>query len=217
MIADKYPDQLKLPSALWTRMAVHGLIATHFGIALDYSTTVKCLRRWGLTPERPIERQDPEIRRWLGQEYPKIAARAKTKGANIHWAQVTRISNQPIHSRNAQRHTTSMISTVTNDGRIWFLLHEGAVNAALFLTFLERLSRNASGKIFLIVDTVIADHVKAINQWVASQRKIDLFFLPPCRREHDCDSTSARDDQHGDDIHPPRAMLRLERRRPAGK
>jgi hypothetical protein len=138
----------------------------------------------------PIERQDPEIRRWLGQEYPKIAARAKAKWANIHADQATRISNQPIHGRNAQRHTTSMISTVTDGGRIWFMLHEGAVNAAHFFTFLERLSRSASGKIFLIVDTVIADHVKAINQWVVSQRKIELFFLPPYPREHDSDALS---------------------------
>ena len=47
MIADKYPNQLKLPSALWSRGAVHALIATRFGIPLDYSTTVNCLRRWG--------------------------------------------------------------------------------------------------------------------------------------------------------------------------
>jgi hypothetical protein len=189
MIADKYPDQLKLPSALWTRSAVHALIATRFGIPLDYSTTVKCLRRWGLTPQRPIERQDPEIRRWIGQEYPKIAARAKAEGANIHWAQVTRISNQFIHGNNAQPHTTSMISTVTDCGRIWFMLHEGAVNAPLFLRFLQRLRRSASGKIFVIVDKVIADHAKAINQWVANQRNVELF-LPPYTHEYDSDALS---------------------------
>jgi transposase len=183
VIANKYPDQLELLSPLWTRMTVHALIATHFGISLDYSTTVKYLRRWGLTPRRPSERQDPEIRRWIGREYPKIAARAKAEGANISWAQVTRISDQRIPGRTAQRNTTSMISTIADRGRIWFMLHEGAVNAPLFTTFLERLDRIANGKIFLIVDNVIADHVKDISEWLAKQRKVELF-LP---REHDGD------------------------------
>jgi transposase len=59
MIAEKYPDQLKLPSALWTRMAVHALIATRFGIPLNYSTTVKCLHRWGLMPRGRLSARTP--------------------------------------------------------------------------------------------------------------------------------------------------------------
>ena len=101
------------------------------------------LRRWGFTPQRPIrralERQDATIHAWLEPDYPKIAARAKAEGAEIHWGDETGISNQanygrsfapkgqtPVVGRTARRHTTSMISTVTNRGTLRFMLYEGA-------------------------------------------------------------------------------------------
>lgn len=200
LITDNCPDQLNLPFALWTCVAVRALIATRFGIALPQRTARTYRDRWGFSPQLPIQRalecQDVEIRAWLGQEYPKIAARAKAERAEIHWADVTRISNQATRgrglahegrtpvARTAQRHTTSMISTVATWGKERFMLHEGPLNAALFLTFLERLTRDASRKIFLIVDKVIVHHGNAIDQWVdANQQKIELFFLPPCARE----------------------------------
>ena len=50
-----------------------------------------------------------------------------------------------------------MISTVTNRGTVRFMIHEGALNVALFLTFLKRLARGAR-KIVLIVDNLKVHH-----------------------------------------------------------
>ena len=46
-IADKTPDQLKLPFALWTSRAVRDLIARRFGKRLGVSTVQLYLKRWG--------------------------------------------------------------------------------------------------------------------------------------------------------------------------
>jgi hypothetical protein len=58
------------------------------------------LRRWGFTPQRPVkralERQDAQIQVWLAEHYPKIAARAKAEGAEVHWGDATGISNQAV-------------------------------------------------------------------------------------------------------------------------
>jgi hypothetical protein len=47
------------------------------------------LRRWGITPQKPIKRayeQRPEaIKQWLEAEYPAIEKRAKAEGGEIHW------------------------------------------------------------------------------------------------------------------------------------
>ena len=43
--------------------------------------------------------------------------------------------------RPATRRTLSMISAVTNRGSLRFMLYEGALNATLFLTFLQRLAK----------------------------------------------------------------------------
>ena len=44
-----------------------------------------------------------------------------------------------------------MISAVTNRGTLRFMLYEGALNAGLFLAFLQRLG---AGRLFLIVDNL---------------------------------------------------------------
>ena len=81
LICRHTPDELGLPFALWSRAAVGMLIARHCGVALAVRTVGKYLARWGFTAQRPIRRayeQDPAaVRRWLRQDYPAIAARAK--------------------------------------------------------------------------------------------------------------------------------------------
>jgi transposase len=199
------PDQLDLPWALWGREAVRDLVRARFGVTLALRTVSDYLRRWGFTPQRPIkralERQDTAVQAWLAEHYPKIAARAKAEGAAIHWGDETGISNQPVYGRSfapkgktpvlrrpATRRTLSMISAVTNRGTLRFMLYAGALNTALFLTFLQRLVRSAAGKLFLIVDNLQVHKAAKVQAWVAEHReRIELFFLPAYAPEHNPD------------------------------
>jgi transposase len=212
------PDQLDLPHALWGREAVRELVQARFGIILALRTVSDYLRRWGFTPQRPIkralERQNAAIQAWLTEHYPKIVARAKAEGAAVHWGDETGvpsrpagwggetgISNQPVYGRSfapkgqtpvlrrpATRRTLSMISAVTNRGSLRFMLYEGALNATLFLTFLQRLVRSAAGKVFLIVDNLKVHKAGKVQAWVAAHReRIELFFLPAYAPEHNPD------------------------------
>jgi len=205
LIRDRCPDQLKLPFALWSREAVRDLIKLRLGITLAIRTVGDYLRRWGFTPQRlvkrALERQDANIQAWLAEAYPQIAARAKAAGAEIHWGDETGISNQanygrsfapkgrtPAIGRTARRHTTSMISTVTNRGTVRFMLYDGALNVALFVTFLQRLVKAAGRKIVVIVDNLKVHHAKKVKAWVAAhQDRIELVFLPPYAPEHNPD------------------------------
>ncbi len=89
LIADRCPDQLKLPFALWTREAVRDLIARRFGLRLSVWTVGRYLTRWGFTPQKPVRRayeRDPEaVRQWLTTAYPAIRARARRERATIYW------------------------------------------------------------------------------------------------------------------------------------
>ena len=166
-----------------------------FGVTLALRTVSDYLRRWGFTPQRPIkralERQDAAIQAWLAEHYPKIAARAKAEGAEIHWGDETGISNQAVHGRSfapkgqtpvlrrpATRRTLSMISAVTNRGTLRFMLYEGALNAGLFLAFLQRLVRGARGKVFLIVDNLKVHKAGKVEAWVAAAPRADRAGLP---------------------------------------
>ena len=205
LMIEHCPDQLDLPWALWSREAVRDLAQARFGVQLALRTVSDYLRRWSFTPQRPIkralERQDAAIQAWLAEHYPKIAARAKAEGAVIHWGDETGISNQPVYGRSfapkgqtpvlrrpATRRTLSMISAVTNRGTLRFMLYEGALNTALFLTFLQRLVRSAKSKVFLIVDNLQVHKAGKVQAWVAQHRdKIALFFLPAYAPEHNPD------------------------------
>jgi transposase len=199
------PDQLDLPFALWGREAVRELVQARFGVRLALRTVSDYLRRWGFTPQRPIkralERQDAAIQAWLTEHYPKIATRAKAEGAQIHWGDETGVSNQAVYGRSfapkgqtpvlrrpATRRTLSMISAVTNRGSLRFMLYEGALNATLFLGFLQRLVRSAGGKVFLIVDNLKVHQAGKVQAWVAAHReRLELFFLPAYAPEHNPD------------------------------
>ena len=205
LMTEHCPDQLDLPFALWGREAVRELARARFSVRLALRTVSDYLRRWRFTPQRPIrralERQDAAIQAWLAEHYPKIAARAKAEGAVIHWGDETGISNQAVYGRSfapkgqtpvlrrpATRRTLSMISAVTNRGTLRFMLYEGALNAGLFLAFLQRLVRSAAGKVFLIVDNLQVHKAGKIQAWVAARRdQIELFFLPAYAPEHNPD------------------------------
>ncbi|HRH71158.1 MAG TPA: winged helix-turn-helix domain-containing protein, partial [Flavobacteriales bacterium] len=55
-VCDKRPEQLKLDFALWSRGAVMQLIEREFGMVLGVRTVGDYLKRWGLTPQKPIKR-----------------------------------------------------------------------------------------------------------------------------------------------------------------
>jgi len=82
---------------------VRDLIQVRLGITLAIRTVGDYLRRCGFTPQRPVkralERQDAKIQAWLAEAYPKIAARAKAEGAEIHWGDETGVSNQANYDR----------------------------------------------------------------------------------------------------------------------
>lgn len=210
-IADGTPDQLELPFALWTSRAVRELIERRFGKRLGLSTVQLSLRRWGMTPQKPLvrakERAPAAIEAWLERDYPAIAKRARAERAAIYWGDETGISNQdqigrsyapkgrtPVVTRTAKRLTQSMIAAISNRGLMCFMLYEGALDVERFLTFLRRLVRDARQKVFLIVDNLKVHNAGKVRAWVASHaHEIELFYLPAYAPEHNPDEYLNRD------------------------
>jgi transposase len=196
-IARGCPDQFGLSFALWTRRAVRALIAREIGVWLTLPVVGRYLRAWGFTAQRPMrratERQDEVIRAWLESTYPAIAQRAKTQGCEIQWADETGLSNQanygrsfapkgrtPVIRRLARRFSQSMISSLTNWGKLRFMVYEGALNTTIFLNFLRRLVREAACKLFVIVDNLPVHRARRVTAWVQDHAdQIELVYLPP--------------------------------------
>lgn len=201
-IVGQAPDQLGLPFALWTSRAVRELIERRFAKRLGLTAVQAYLRRWGLTPQKPLvrakQRRPAAIAAWLERDYPAIARRAKATRAVIYWGDETGISNQdqvgrswapkgetPVIVRTAKRITRSMICAVSNRGLMRFMLYEGALNADRFIAFLRRLIKDAGRKVILIVDNLKVHKAGKVTAWVEGHaHEIELVYLPSYAPDH---------------------------------
>jgi len=198
-IRDQMPDQFKLGFALWTRRAIAQLIKQFWGISIPVRTMGDYLKRWGFTPQKPVKKaweQNPaKVEAWLNEEYPKIKARAKQEKATIFWGDETGIKNTTQHGRcyapvgktpvqplPAKRVSLNMISAITNQGTVRFMLYESSMNAKTLIKFLRALIESTPGKVFLILDNLRVHHAKKVKRWLSSRtvkRHLEVFFLPP--------------------------------------
>lgn len=198
MIIDTMPDQLKLDFALWTRKAVKELVERELGIVIAITTMGDYLRKWGFSPQKPKKRAYEQcakaVQRWLDVEYPAIKIRAKAEGAEIHWGDETGIKNNCNHGRSyspkghtpiklsmSKRFSTNMISTVTNQGKVQFMIYSDSMNSDRLIEFFVQLIKNSTRKIYLILDNLRVHHSKLIKEWLEKEEnkiKLEVFFLP---------------------------------------
>ena len=205
LIARGCPDRYGLSFALWTRHAVRALIVRETGVWLSLSVVGRYLRGWGFTAQRPArratERRDEAVQAWLESAYPAIARKAKARGCEIQWADETGLSSRanygrsfapkgqtPVIRRPGKRFSQSMISSLTNQGKLRFMIYEGALKAPIFLDFLRRLVREAARKLFVIVDNLPVHRAHRVTAWVHDHAdRIELVYLPPYAPEHNPD------------------------------
>ncbi len=210
-IKDRCPDQLKLPFALWTRIAVQQLVKQLYAIQMPVRTVGEYLKRWGFTPQKPLtrayEKNPKAVQKWLDESYPAIAERSKVEDAEIHWGDETGLLNSAYYHRSyapsgktpavrmpAKRERVSMISTVTNQGKVRFMLYEKSMNAQTLIKFMRRLIKDSERKVFLILDNLRTHHSKPVREWLEDHRQqIEVFFLPSYSPELNPDEYLNRD------------------------
>ena len=86
------------------------------------------------------------------------------------------------------RFSVNMISTITNQGKVRWMIYTGKMNAALFIVFLTRLIAGATKKVFLIVDNLSVHEAAAVDEWLADKKdQIEVFYLPKYAPERNPD------------------------------
>ena len=222
-IRDKRPEQMKMDFALWTREAVLVYIREHFGIKMPVRTVGEYLKRWGFTPQKPIKvayEQKPEaVKKWLDEEYPAISARAKAEKAEIHWADETAVMNTDVRGRSysprgvtpttcsvwGARQKFSMISTVNNQGKCYWMIINDVFNADRLIEFMESIVKDVPRKVFLVMDNLKVHHSKPVQKWLEEhQEKIEVFYLPSYSPELTPDERLNEDLKHAITTSVPR-------------
>lgn len=197
LLKEHFPDELNIDSALWTRSAVQTLIACECEVKMPIRTVGEYLRRWGYTPQKPLKRayeQDPQrVKAWLDIEYPMIVQQAQQENAEIAWgdesglrsdAQVGRgyapIGQTPEIQPSTQRVSVNYIASISNQGKVRFMLYTQKLTAQVLITFLERLIALRKRKLLWIVDRHPVHRSNRVQQWLHQHRdKIEMHFLPP--------------------------------------
>jgi transposase len=221
------PDQMLLPFALWSREAVIALIQRRTGRTVSLSTAGRYLRRWDMTPQKPMrrayERNPAAVAAWLKDQYPAIRKRAKEEDALILWGDEMGLRSDdqigrsyaprgqtPVVNATGRRFGCNMISAISNLGQLWFMVFAGKLNAALFIEFLGRLLRVSAGrKLFLIIDSHPAHKAAKVTRWLdqkpAERRgRLELFFLPGYSPQLNPDECLNQDTKQAMKKHRPR-------------
>ncbi|MFN5801354.1 MAG: IS630 family transposase, partial [Burkholderiales bacterium] len=228
LIADKTPDQLKMPYALWSRAAVAELIEQRFGLKLKVRTMGMYLQRWGFTPQKPMrkayEQSPAAVKKWLDEDYPALAQRARAEGAEIHWGDESGLRSDDVRGRSYaprgetpvvrvpnKRHGLSIISTVTNKGQMRWRIFDGALNSTILIDFFKRLIKGQKKKVFLILDNLRVHHSKPVKHWLAQHAEyIEVFYLPSYSPELNPDEMANADlKQAVTKLAPARTKLQL--------
>ena len=195
-VIDHHPEQLKLPFYLWTREAVALLIKRRFGLQVSVWTVGRYLKRWGFTPQEPARRaweQNPEqVRQWLEKEYPQIRRQAQKEKAQIFWGDEMGLGSDhavgrsyglkgqtPVILATGQRFSCNMISAITNQGRLNFMVFKERFTAQVFIEFLRRLLRQNDRRLYLIIDRHPVHRSHKVKDWVEEhEERLRLIFLP---------------------------------------
>ena len=211
IIKDKTPDQEKMPFVLWERVAVRELIKKQFGVTIALRTVSEYLKRWGMTPQRPIERAREQnskaVKKWLEETYPEIKNQAKKEGAVVLWGDETGVQNcantgrsfapkgqTPVIKKQGKRLRTNMISAVSNKGHVRFMVYSSKMTQQVFMIFLRRVTKTFDQKVFMIVDNLKVHHGKLVKKWVEENAgQIELFFIPSYSPELNPDEYLNRD------------------------
>jgi len=195
-LIDKCPDQMKLPFALWTRVAVQQYIRERYRIKMPIRTVGEYLSRWNFTPQKPLKKAYKQnsvaVNNWLKEEYPAIKERAKTELAEIHWGDETGLCNDSYHGRSyAPKGKTpaiklhprcqrvNLISSITNQGKVRFMVYKDKMNSQTFIKFMKRLIKDTDKKLFLILDNLKVHHSYVVKDWLTDHKdEIEVFYLP---------------------------------------
>ena len=210
IIFNQKPQDFGLIEALWNKKNIRSMIKSNFDVDIPRSTMGDYLARWGFSSQRPVKRaykQEPQkIDEWINFTYPEIRKRALKERAEILFGDETTIqnttgymrgyslkNNPPIAKVTSKKLKINMVSTVSQKGKMRFMLYENNMNTAIFLVFLkrvvhDRVNRDGYKKVFLILDNSSVHHAKIIQSWVEEHKnKIELFFLPPYAPEYNPD------------------------------
>lgn len=199
-VADKDPEQLKFPFALWSSKAVVSYVQRTFGVTICRRTARRYLWKLGYTYQCPtrraFEQNLVDVATWKTVTYPGIRLMAHAAGGVVLWGDEAAVQTRTTKARGYGKRgqppllqvpssyglRTNYISAAGNRGDFHFMTFKNGMNVATLQEFFRRLMHDEPRPIYLILDNLRVHHATHIRDWLAEAsvaRHLKLFFLPP--------------------------------------
>lgn len=172
------------------------LIEREFQVIMSVSAVGRMLRKMGLSPQRPLWRAyqaNPEaVEAWRTVEFPAIKAEAAKAGGTVFFQDEASVRSDyhagttwgllgqtPVVQTTGARYSVNVMSAVSAQGALHFMLVEGKVNSEIFIDYCQRLLDDNGGRpVFLIVDGHPSHRSKMVKEWVSGTNgRLRLFQL----------------------------------------
>jgi transposase len=195
-INGKDPRQYGFDFGLWSRRIVQTLIWERFGVELSVTAVGRLLAELEITPQKPLRRayeRDPKaIAKWMKEDYPRLRARARRRGAKIFFLDEAGIRSDSVLGRtwapkgqtpevetSGRRQSVNAISAINARGEFWFKVYTQRLNKERFLHFLKAFMRGRRIPVFLVIDGHPAHRARIIAEYVQSLKgRLEIHFLP---------------------------------------
>lgn len=190
----------------WTLKRMAEVIEDEFGVSYTESGTWRLLRDMGFSAQVPLpralERNEAYIRHWIGEEWPRIQARARRTGAtllfldescqqsfpNVRRTCAPEGSRPELRFRQGNRLELNLISAVTPEGALFFVFHEESSDSMRILEFLEKLLEDDPGRLMVVWDNGTTHRSKEVKAFLWEHRKrLETRRFPPYAPELDSD------------------------------
>ncbi len=187
-----------LSFTLWTRQAVRLLIKQKLSIKISLQAVGDYLNRWGFTSQKPVfnapEENSEKVTRWMSVDYPAIKRIARKERCEIHWVDAIRFHTDKMDRRaydiiqeisfkhlSGVSQRVDMISTITNHGKIRFMLYTETLGSDFLIMFMERLIRSTNRRVLLILDEHAVNSRPKVRSWLYENLEfIEVFYFPSC-------------------------------------
>ena len=182
---------------LWTGPMVRILVKRELSIEMDRVTVWRYLRDLGLTyqtPERRYMEQNMElVQKWIKEEWPRIQDWVRRNRAILYFEDESGVTiapvvgkgwskrgKPPLYRVTGKRGGILAMSAISMSGGLRFRLEKRKVNSDVMVDFLQQLlDSHKHRKIGVVMDRAPAHVSKKVRMFVSTQKRLEVFHIPP--------------------------------------
>jgi len=185
------------PTGCWTALLIQDLILREFGVLYNRHYVCALLHNLGFSFQKArfvSDHLDEERRqRWMQEEWPKILAEARQRGALLffgdeasfpQWGSLSYtwalVGHQPVVPTTGRRKAYKVFGVIDFfSGRLFYHGHAGRFTAESYQAFLTRVLAATTQPILLIQDGAKYHTCRAMHAFFARHRKrLTVYQLP---------------------------------------